>query len=154
MGPDPVPEAHRGVELIIHSIAWMAGRQYSKKHSQNTVITWDLHANVPCRSGLHPSWCLTRFWCSANIEESRYVFAQLRWIWCCPVSRQNFTKFAFHFMNWLIRLKSEQNRNDAVPPLLSLLLRSSILPLVAVFHSVPVRLNFRLWKEKYLLNWN
>ena len=26
MGPDPVPEAHRGVELIIHSIARMAGK--------------------------------------------------------------------------------------------------------------------------------
>ena len=39
MGPDPVPEMHRGVELIIHSIARMAGRQHSKKHSQNTVIT-------------------------------------------------------------------------------------------------------------------
>ena len=38
MGPDPVPETHRGVELIIRSLARMAGRQHSKKHSQNTVI--------------------------------------------------------------------------------------------------------------------
>ena len=30
---------HRGVELIIHSFARMAGRQHSKKHSQNTVFT-------------------------------------------------------------------------------------------------------------------
>ena len=27
MGPDPVPQLHRGVELIIHFIARMAGRQ-------------------------------------------------------------------------------------------------------------------------------
>ena len=57
----------------------------------------DLHANVPYRSGLHPSWHFTRFWHSANVEESRYAFAQLRWIWCCPVSRRNFAEFAFHF---------------------------------------------------------
>ena len=39
MGPDPVPEPHRGVELIIRSDTWMAGRQHSKKHSQNTIFT-------------------------------------------------------------------------------------------------------------------
>ena len=39
MGPDPVPELHRGIKLIIQSVARMAGRQHSKKHSQNTVIT-------------------------------------------------------------------------------------------------------------------
>ena len=39
MGPDPVPELHRGVELIIRSVARMAGRQHSKKHSHNTVFT-------------------------------------------------------------------------------------------------------------------
>ena len=39
MGPDPVPETHRGVKLIIRSLARMADRQHSKKHSQNTVIT-------------------------------------------------------------------------------------------------------------------
>ena len=38
MGPDPVPEMHRGVELIIRSLARMAGRQHSKKHSQNTAV--------------------------------------------------------------------------------------------------------------------
>ena len=38
MGPDPAPELHRGVELIIRSIARMAGRQHSKKHSHNTVF--------------------------------------------------------------------------------------------------------------------
>ena len=37
MGPDPVPELHRGVELIIRSVAQMAGRQHSKKHSHNTI---------------------------------------------------------------------------------------------------------------------
>ena len=40
---------------------------------------------------------ITRFWCSTNIKESRYAFVQLRWIWGCPVSRRNFTQFAFHF---------------------------------------------------------
>ena len=39
MGPDPVPEVHRGVELIIRSLARMAGRRHLKKHSQNIVIT-------------------------------------------------------------------------------------------------------------------
>ena len=39
MGPDPVPELHRGVELIIRSVARMAGRQHLKKHSHNTVFT-------------------------------------------------------------------------------------------------------------------
>ena len=34
MGPDPVPESHQGVELVIQSIARAAGRQHSKKHSQ------------------------------------------------------------------------------------------------------------------------
>ena len=40
MGPDPVPELHRGVELIIRSIAQRTGRQHSKKHSlrQHVIV--------------------------------------------------------------------------------------------------------------------
>ena len=38
MGPDPVPELHRGVKLIIRSVARMAGRQHSKKHSHNKTM--------------------------------------------------------------------------------------------------------------------
>ena len=39
MGPDPVLQLHWGVELVIRSGVRMAGRQHSKKHSHNTVIT-------------------------------------------------------------------------------------------------------------------
>ena len=42
------------------SDARCSGRQHSKKHSQTQLLLneiRDLHANVPCRSDLHPSQC-------------------------------------------------------------------------------------------------
>ena len=69
MGPDPVPETHRGVELIIRSLARMAGRQHSKKHSQTHRYyltksgTWTrtfhiaqvpIHRDISRASDVHP----------------------------------------------------------------------------------------------------
>ena len=69
MGPDPVPETHRGVELIIRSLARMAGRQHSKKHSQTHRYyltksgTWmrmfhiaqvPIHRDISRASDVHP----------------------------------------------------------------------------------------------------
>ena len=61
MGPDPVPAPHRGVELIIRSVARMAGRQHSKKHSHNTVFRW---FRVPKK--LSPQWIPV----SVDLEDS------------------------------------------------------------------------------------
>ena len=61
------------------SDARCTGRQHSEKHSQTQLLLngiRDLCANVPCCSDLHSSWCLTKFWCSTNIEESRCAFVQ------------------------------------------------------------------------------
>ena len=63
MGPDPVPELHRGVQLIIRSVARMAGRQHSKKHSHNTVLlneNRDPWEKVPCHSGSYSSQCYSQ----------------------------------------------------------------------------------------------
>ena len=41
MGPDPVLNPHRGVELIVQSDERIAGRQHSKKHSHTHSSSLD-----------------------------------------------------------------------------------------------------------------
>ena len=45
MGPDPVPELHRGVELIIHPIARMAITR-SRTHALDPVVAWSMRGEV------------------------------------------------------------------------------------------------------------
>ena len=52
-----------GVELITRSVARMAGRQHSKKHSHNTVLlneNRDPWEKVPCHSGSYSSKCYSQ----------------------------------------------------------------------------------------------
>ena len=64
---------------INHSICRPDGRQttFEEAFSNTPALlneNRDLDANVPCRSSPHSPWCITRFWCSTNIEESRCAF--------------------------------------------------------------------------------
>ena len=75
MGPDPVPSKQSD---------WSDTRCTGRQHSKRSILKHSCYltrsgicTQVRCRSDPHPSQCLTRFWCSTNIEESRYAFVQI-----------------------------------------------------------------------------